>query len=209
LRRAEGGAKILGYFVWKITILRKKKIIFFPILGGGRVPGAYPPPWIRPWVMMFNATFNNISAILSTIFQLYYAWRYNWNIVESDVCWMYNTTSKDKIKSQIINGFLFCLQTSRWHILNIVVPLLWILTIIENCMLSVFRLWKVSCIDYFIQIYHVWEGYLRKIPVERRTISRDEWRMKFSLKTGIFHKYSSQTWYMFNYTEYYFRTLAK
>jgi hypothetical protein len=23
---------------------------------------------------------------------------------------------------------------------------------------------------YFIQIYHVWEGYLRKIPVERRKI---------------------------------------
>jgi hypothetical protein len=33
LRRAEGGAKILGYLVWKITILRQK-IIFFPILGG-------------------------------------------------------------------------------------------------------------------------------------------------------------------------------
>ena len=39
--------KILGYFVWKITILRQK-IIFFPILGG-RAPGAPPPPpWIRP-----------------------------------------------------------------------------------------------------------------------------------------------------------------
>ena len=34
----------LGYFVWKITILRKK-ILFFPILEeGGRAPGA-PPPW--------------------------------------------------------------------------------------------------------------------------------------------------------------------
>ena len=30
--------------------------------------------------------------------------------------------------------------------------------------------------EYFIQIYHVWEGYLRKIPVERRTISRAERR---------------------------------
>ena len=39
----------------------------------------------------------------------------------------------------------------------------------------------------FIQIYHVWEGYLRKIlPVERLKISRAEWRGKFSLKTGIF-----------------------
>jgi hypothetical protein len=32
-------------------------------------------------------------------------------------------------------------------------------------------------------MYYVWEGYLRKIPVERRTISRAEWRAKFSFKT--------------------------
>ena len=48
----------------------------------------------------------------------------------------------------------------------------------------------------FIQIYHVWEGYLWKIPVERRNISRGEWRGKCSLKTGIFRKYPSQTWYI-------------
>jgi hypothetical protein len=48
----------------------------------------------------------------------------------------------------------------------------------------------------FEQIYHAWEGYLRKIPVERRTIFRTEWRGKFSLKTGIFRKYPSQTWYI-------------
>jgi hypothetical protein len=42
------------------------------------------------------------------------------------------------------------------------------------------------------QIYHVWEGYLRKIPVERRKISRVDRRGKFSLKTGIFRKYPSQ-----------------
>jgi hypothetical protein len=41
--------------------------------------------------------------------------------------------------------------------------------------------------------YHTVKGYLRKITVERRTISRAERRMKFSLKTGIFRKYSSQT----------------
>jgi hypothetical protein len=35
--------KLLGYFEWKITILRQK--INFR---GGRAPGA--PPWIRPWV---------------------------------------------------------------------------------------------------------------------------------------------------------------
>jgi hypothetical protein len=44
-------------------------------------------------------------------------------------------------------------------------------------------------IRYIIQIYHVWEGYLRKIPVARRKISQAEWRGKFSLKTGIFRKY--------------------
>jgi hypothetical protein len=69
LRRAEGGAKIFGvfrvknhdftpknhvfqlpreartflrYFVWKITILRQKNHIFFPILGGARA-GCAPP----------------------------------------------------------------------------------------------------------------------------------------------------------------------
>ena len=42
------------------------------------------------------------------------------------------------------------------------------------------------------QIYSVWEGYLRKIPVERWKISRAERQMKFSLKTGIFRKYPSQ-----------------
>ena len=50
--------------------------------------------------------------------------------------------------------------------------------------------------SYYIQIYHAWQGYLRKIPVERRTISRAEWRGKFSVKTGIFRKYPSQTWYI-------------
>jgi hypothetical protein len=37
--------KILGYFVWKIMIILQK-IIFFPILEGGRVPGVSPldPP---------------------------------------------------------------------------------------------------------------------------------------------------------------------
>ena len=55
----------------------------------------------------------------------------------------------------------------------------------------------------FIQIYHVWEGCLRKIPVERRKIIRAEWRGKFNLKTGIFRKYPPNMIYLFNYTEYY------
>ena len=46
LRRAERGAKILGYFVCKITILRQK-IIFFFILGGGE-GRRVRLPWIRP-----------------------------------------------------------------------------------------------------------------------------------------------------------------
>ena len=69
-----------------------------------------------------------------------------------------------------------------------------------------------SSVWYFIQIYHAWEEYLRKIPVERRKISRAEWRGKFSLKTG--GNFSSLDWYfsqiplpnmiyLFNYTEYY------
>ena len=49
LRRAEGAAKILGYFVWKITILRQK-IIFFPILGGARA-GCAPPPGSAPGIL--------------------------------------------------------------------------------------------------------------------------------------------------------------
>ena len=37
--------KLLGYFVWKITILRKKNHIFSNVngVGGERAPGAAPP----------------------------------------------------------------------------------------------------------------------------------------------------------------------
>ena len=50
------------------------------------------------------------------------------------------------------------------------------------------------CFDMFIkytekniqQRYHVWEGYLRKRPIDRRRIFRADRRVKFSLKTGIF-----------------------
>ena len=43
-----------------------------------------------------------------------------------------------------------------------------------------------------IQIYHVWEGYLRKIPVLRQNFPRHSAR-EFGLSTGIFRKYPSQT----------------
>ena len=51
LPRAEGDAKFLGYFVWKITILRKK-IISFPILVGS-APGA-PLPGSAPGSVVFT-----------------------------------------------------------------------------------------------------------------------------------------------------------
>ena len=40
--------------------------------------------------------------------------------------------------------------------------------------------------EYIIQIYHVWEGYLRKIPVERRNISQAEWRVKFRVEYDFY-----------------------
>ena len=49
--------KMLGYFVWKITILRKK-IILFPILGGRRVR----PPWI---VILLTCGMHLLDCIIS------------------------------------------------------------------------------------------------------------------------------------------------
>ena len=46
------------------------------------------------------------------------------------------------------------------------------------------------------QIYHVLEGYLRKIPVLRQNSPRHSAREIFRLSTGIFRKYPSQTWYI-------------
>ena len=82
--RAEGGANILGYFVWKITILRQK-IIFFPIAeGGAKIVGVFRVknhdftqknhifsnfkggarwvrlPWIRPCIVL---TFKEIKHL--------------------------------------------------------------------------------------------------------------------------------------------------
>jgi hypothetical protein len=48
LRWAERGTKFLGYFVWKITILRQKKSHFFAIWGGACAGCA--APWIRPCI---------------------------------------------------------------------------------------------------------------------------------------------------------------
>jgi hypothetical protein len=43
------------------------------------------------------------------------------------------------------------------------------------------------------KIYHVWEGYLQKIPVLRLNFPRHSAREIFRLSTGIFRKYPSQT----------------
>jgi len=45
----------------------------------------------------------------------------------------------------------------------------------------------------YIQIYHVWEGYFRKIPVLRLNFTRHSAREIVRLSTGIFRKYPSQT----------------
>ena len=48
LRWAEGGAKIFGVFVWKITILRHKNLIF------SNYRGAPPPPESAPAKEVFG-----------------------------------------------------------------------------------------------------------------------------------------------------------
>jgi hypothetical protein len=56
LRRAEGGANILGYFVWKITILRKKNHIF-SYFRGARA-GCAPHPGYA--LVVYNKTTHTI-----------------------------------------------------------------------------------------------------------------------------------------------------
>ena len=48
LRRAKGGAKFVGVFRVKNHDFTPKNHIFSNLRGGGRAPGAPPPPWIRP-----------------------------------------------------------------------------------------------------------------------------------------------------------------
>jgi hypothetical protein len=73
------------------------------------------------------------------------------------------------------------------HIYIIKQPISKTLHKIPNCIL----IHGYGNMDYE-QIYHVWERYLRKIPVEKRKISRADSRGEFSLKTGNFRKYPSQ-----------------
>ena len=67
-RRAEGDAKNLGYFVWKITILRQKIIFFSNFRGGARRvrPPLDPPLLPMIWgTYMKLVTKYQISAINS------------------------------------------------------------------------------------------------------------------------------------------------
>jgi hypothetical protein len=58
--------KFLGYFVWKITILRQKNHIFSNFRGGG-APGAPPPPGSAPGqinnIVLINGCFLNGPVI--------------------------------------------------------------------------------------------------------------------------------------------------
>jgi hypothetical protein len=67
--------KCLGYFMWKITILRQK-IIFFPILGG-RAPGAPPPltPPLHTTIKVMNSFLIRVAWLsrnTSLFFQVWY-----------------------------------------------------------------------------------------------------------------------------------------
>jgi hypothetical protein len=56
---------------------------------------------------------------------------------------------------------------------------------------------------YFEQIYHVWEGYLRKIPVERWKISQADSKGNLVSRLIFFANTPHNMIYLFNYTEYY------
>jgi hypothetical protein len=56
---------------------------------------------------------------------------------------------------------------------------------------------------YFEQIYHVWEGYLRKIPVERRKFPQPIVEGNLVSRVVFFANTPPNMIYLFNYTEYY------
>ena len=79
MRRAEGGAKCLGYFVWKITILRQK-ILFFPILGGAHA-GWAPPPLYPPLQTFIDSFYEYTIYILLWIMMLYDCYYYYYHFL--------------------------------------------------------------------------------------------------------------------------------
>jgi hypothetical protein len=100
---------MLGYFVWKITILRQK-IIFFPILGGA--PGT-PPPLDPPLHSLMGGT---------VVVVIVCSWIYNYNVIsayhyyrcefEPRSWWgVLDTTLGDKVCQQLTTGRWFSLGT--------------------------------------------------------------------------------------------------
>ena len=77
LRRAEGGAKIVGVFRVKNHDFTPKNHIFSNFRGGGGAPAAPPPPpWIRPCVKKEVLCckfliFNNCNFVCFRVFLLY------------------------------------------------------------------------------------------------------------------------------------------
>ena len=87
LRRAEGGAKILGYFVWKITILRQKNHIFSNFRGGARrvppspgsAPGTEPKvPNDQVDVIRLTNDHGSVSFVVITIRFFPHSWFITW-----------------------------------------------------------------------------------------------------------------------------------
>ena len=78
--------KFLGYFVWKITILRQK-IIFFPTLG-------VRPPWIRPCnLISTNCLF--VYCLLHLCIRMFIVFLCNINHCNDSVpCWDLDWTIK-------------------------------------------------------------------------------------------------------------------
>ena len=65
--------KLLGYFVWKIMILRQK-ILFFPILGGGAPPPLDPPLLKTNWTSFLcgkHRAYNSLNLLEKLIMSPY------------------------------------------------------------------------------------------------------------------------------------------
>ena len=95
--------KCLGYFVWKITILRKK-IIFFPNFrggGGARAPGFAPE---------MQTAISNVITFSRVSMYLYK--RYAWTLSDTCIiCHMYLF----KVEEHILTVFTFS-QHSLWQV---------------------------------------------------------------------------------------------
>jgi hypothetical protein len=126
--------KLLGYFVWKIMILRQK-IILFPIIGGARRP---PPPLDPPLCTMPTITFNYVSIKDRRVLMISLI---NHTSILCDakvICKMALTT----IVQYAVGGRL-----TKIHICR-----LWTN---YNC-----KYRRIECFFYIISILHLWTIYL-------------------------------------------------